>query len=96
MGASESKLAFKEDVFRLAREDNIPADHPQFWAQVGTASLSSRDGQQAAGGLHSNMRTRGREACGLANQVAHSSTSSQKRPTMSSLSGARPTYAISP
>lgn len=33
MGASESKLTFKEDVFRLAREDNIPADS-QWWAQV--------------------------------------------------------------
>ncbi|KAK4541104.1 hypothetical protein LTR36_008329 [Oleoguttula mirabilis] len=32
MGASESKLTFKEDVFRLAREDNIPADS-QWWAQ---------------------------------------------------------------
>ncbi|KAK5120846.1 hypothetical protein LTR85_005913 [Meristemomyces frigidus] len=32
MGASESKLTFKEDVFRLAREDNIPADSP-WWAQ---------------------------------------------------------------
>ncbi|KAI7356614.1 hypothetical protein KC354_g10339 [Hortaea werneckii] len=32
MGASESKLAFKEDVFRLAREDNIdPAD--RWWCQ---------------------------------------------------------------
>ncbi|KAK3679782.1 hypothetical protein LTR78_000158 [Recurvomyces mirabilis] len=32
MGASESKLTFKEDVFRLAREDNIPADSA-WWAQ---------------------------------------------------------------
>ncbi|TKA38272.1 hypothetical protein B0A54_09212 [Friedmanniomyces endolithicus] len=32
MGASESKLTFKEDVFRLAREDNIPPDSP-WWAQ---------------------------------------------------------------
>ncbi|EMC94101.1 hypothetical protein BAUCODRAFT_74343 [Baudoinia panamericana UAMH 10762] len=32
MGASESKLTFKEDVFRLAREDNIPADDV-WWAQ---------------------------------------------------------------
>ncbi|KAK3667360.1 hypothetical protein LTR22_001876 [Elasticomyces elasticus] len=32
MGASESKLTFKEDVFRLAREDNISADS-QWWAQ---------------------------------------------------------------
>lgn len=39
MGASESKLAFKEDVFRLAREDNIPADNA-WWAQVSEA-LSS-------------------------------------------------------
>ncbi|KAI7575334.1 hypothetical protein KC346_g19977, partial [Hortaea werneckii] len=32
MGASESKLTFKEDVFRLAREDNIdPAD--RWWCQ---------------------------------------------------------------
>ncbi|KAF2769164.1 hypothetical protein EJ03DRAFT_327609 [Teratosphaeria nubilosa] len=34
MGASESKLAFKEEVFRLAREDNLPVDSatwPQFY-----------------------------------------------------------------
>ena len=35
MGASESKLAFKEDIFRLAGEDNIPLDSP-WWTQVCT------------------------------------------------------------
>ncbi|KAK5116137.1 hypothetical protein LTR62_008463 [Meristemomyces frigidus] len=40
MGASESKLTFKEDVFRLAREDNIPAEStwwPQFYQLPETA-----------------------------------------------------------
>lgn len=40
MGASESKLAFKEDVFRLAGEDNIPAGS-DWWDKVST-SLSFR------------------------------------------------------
>ncbi|WPG98519.1 Hypothetical protein R9X50_00131000 [Acrodontium crateriforme] len=42
MGASESKLAFKEDVFRLAREDNIPADS-SWWAQFYQLPESSDD-----------------------------------------------------
>jgi len=33
MGASESKLSFKQGVFRLAEEENIPADSG-LWAQV--------------------------------------------------------------
>lgn len=33
MGASESKLAFKEDIFRLAGEDNIPAGS-DWWDKV--------------------------------------------------------------
>lgn len=33
MGASESKLAFKEDIFRLAGEPDIAADDP-WWARV--------------------------------------------------------------
>ena len=33
MGASESKLAFKEDIFRLAGEENIPIDS-QWWSRV--------------------------------------------------------------
>ncbi len=33
MGASESKLAFKEDIFRLAGEDIIPIDS-QWWSRV--------------------------------------------------------------
>jgi len=33
MGASESKLAFKEDVFRLAGEPDIAADS-NWWARV--------------------------------------------------------------
>ena len=35
MGASESKLAFKEDIFRLAGEENIPIDS-QWWLRVCT------------------------------------------------------------
>lgn len=33
MGASESKLAFKEDIFRLAGDENIPIDS-QWWSRV--------------------------------------------------------------
>jgi len=33
MGASESKLAFKEDVFRLAREPDLAADST-WWTRV--------------------------------------------------------------
>lgn len=33
MGASESKLAFKEDIFRLAGEEIIPIDS-QWWSRV--------------------------------------------------------------
>jgi hypothetical protein len=35
MGASESKLAFKEDIFRLAGEENIPIES-QWWSRVCT------------------------------------------------------------
>lgn len=37
MGASESKLAFKEDVFRLAGEPDIAADS-HWWARVGLSN----------------------------------------------------------
>jgi hypothetical protein len=33
MGASESKLVFKQGIFRLSEDKNIPADDP-FWAKV--------------------------------------------------------------
>jgi len=91
MGASESKLAFKEDVFRLAREDNIPADD-QWWAQVcdhagipalhTTAAELGECGRAAVwhvedGGKHADRAIR----C--------SSTSSRSPQTMSLRSGPR-------
>lgn len=33
MGASESKLAFKEDIFRLAGDENIPLES-DWWLRV--------------------------------------------------------------
>ena len=42
MGASESKLTFKEDVFRLAREDNIPAES-EWWSQFYSLPESADD-----------------------------------------------------
>jgi hypothetical protein len=33
MGASESKLVFKQGIFRLSEENEIPADDP-YWAGV--------------------------------------------------------------
>lgn len=33
MGASESKLVFKQGIFRLSEEKDIPADDP-YWARV--------------------------------------------------------------
>lgn len=39
MGASESKLSFKQGVFRLAEEENIPADSG-LWAQVRSSRTS--------------------------------------------------------
>jgi hypothetical protein len=42
MGASESKLAFKEQVFRLEREDNLPAKSPH-WSQFYTLPESAED-----------------------------------------------------
>jgi hypothetical protein len=33
MGASESKLAFKEDIFRLAGGEDVPIDS-QWWLRV--------------------------------------------------------------
>lgn len=33
MGASESKLAFKEDIFRLAGDDDIPLEN-EWWLRV--------------------------------------------------------------
>jgi High-temperature-induced dauer-formation protein len=33
MGASESKLVFKQGIFRLYEDKNIPADDP-FWLKV--------------------------------------------------------------
>ena len=38
MGASESKLAFKEDIFRLAGEENIPANS-EWWDKVSKSSF---------------------------------------------------------
>lgn len=40
MGASESKLAFKEDIFRLAGDENIPAGS-EWWDKVRCRHLSS-------------------------------------------------------
>jgi hypothetical protein len=34
MGASESKLVFKQGIFRLSEEKEIPADDP-YWTKVG-------------------------------------------------------------
>jgi hypothetical protein len=33
MGASESKLVFKQGIFRLSEEQEIPADDP-YWTRV--------------------------------------------------------------
>lgn len=33
MGASESKLVFKQGIFRLSEEKDIPPDDP-YWARV--------------------------------------------------------------
>lgn len=33
MGASESKLVFKQGIFRLSEERDIPADDP-YWTRV--------------------------------------------------------------
>jgi hypothetical protein len=33
MGASESKLVFKQGIFRLSEEKEIPADDP-YWTRV--------------------------------------------------------------
>lgn len=33
MGASESKLVFKQGIFRLSEENDIPADD-SYWARV--------------------------------------------------------------
>ena len=38
MGASESKLAFKEDIFRLAGESDIAADNT-WWTRVSHGSI---------------------------------------------------------
>lgn len=42
MGASESKLAFKEDIFRLAGEPDIPAEDP-WWTRFYTLPESADD-----------------------------------------------------
>jgi len=42
MGASESKLAFKEDIFRLSGEPDIPADSP-WWSRFYQLPESSED-----------------------------------------------------
>jgi hypothetical protein len=34
MGASDSKLVFKQGIFRLSEDKTIPADDP-YWASVG-------------------------------------------------------------
>lgn len=38
MGASESKLVFKQGIFRLSEENEIPADDP-YWARVNISLL---------------------------------------------------------
>lgn len=38
MGASESKLVFKQGIFRLSEDKDIPADDP-FWAKVRIVSF---------------------------------------------------------
>jgi hypothetical protein len=42
MGASESKLVFKQGIFRLYEDQNIPADDP-FWIKVGKLLGASKD-----------------------------------------------------
>lgn len=42
MGASESKLAFKEDIFRLSGEPDIPADSP-WWSRFYQLPESAED-----------------------------------------------------
>jgi hypothetical protein len=43
MGASESKLVFKQGIFRLSEEQEIPADDP-YWARVCEDNLQSSPG----------------------------------------------------
>lgn len=40
MGASESKLVFKQGIFRLSEERNIAANDP-YWTNVRQTPLSS-------------------------------------------------------
>lgn len=43
MGASESKLVFKQGIFRLSEEKDIPPDDP-YWARVCSESWIIYDG----------------------------------------------------
>lgn len=43
MGASESKLVFKQGIFRLSEDKDIPADDP-FWAKVRIVSFFLENG----------------------------------------------------
>jgi hypothetical protein len=38
MGASDSKLVFKQGIFRLSEDKTIPADDP-YWASVGLSEM---------------------------------------------------------
>jgi hypothetical protein len=38
MGASDSKLVFKQGIFRLSEDKIIPADDP-YWASVGRLEI---------------------------------------------------------
>jgi hypothetical protein len=39
MGASESKLVFKQGIFRLSEEKEIPADDP-YWTRVSHSRIT--------------------------------------------------------
>jgi High-temperature-induced dauer-formation protein len=39
MGASDSKLVFKQGIFRLSEDKIIPADDP-YWASVGLVNVA--------------------------------------------------------
>lgn len=41
MGASESKLVFKQGIFRLSEEQEIPADDP-YWTRVSDGAKSAQ------------------------------------------------------
>lgn len=53
MGASESKLAFKEDIFRLAGDEKIPIDS-QWWLRVSRAAKCARKNPENGRGVPSD------------------------------------------